>query len=58
MNMCFPLLKPSRRRLKNNRVAPLAGENFEGYDWDYDDDQTLFYSLPPTSAYNHQTNQL
>ena len=39
-------------------MAPLAGENLDGYDWDYDDDQTLFYSLPPTSAYNHQTNQL
>ena len=45
-------------RLRNNRVAPLAGENLDGYEWEYDDDQTLFYSLPPTSAYNHQTNHL
>ena len=62
-NFPVPFISPSFQyfnfqRLKNNRVAPLAGENLDGYDWDYDDDQTLFYSLPPTSAYNHQTNQL
>jgi hypothetical protein len=46
------------KRLKNNRVTPLAGQNLDEYDWDYDDDQTLFYSLPPTSAYNHQQQHL